>query len=154
MEIAPVAKPRATWSRRGVIFTLAATVVIIAAVASAVTFGLLYQHERTRAVNLVQRLGAEATLAAERYGQGVAAGKQQEEAFNKSVGLTWAKGYALGHQDVFAGFKGGWADGTWYLIEVTHGTYGHEIKYRYDFTVCQSQYLDRDGNLYGGGYNC
>jgi hypothetical protein len=159
--------------RKAILLTLAAVAAVILIAATAIAFGVVYRNashradrNHSRAENLAGQVtslknqlatAADQLAAAKRranaqYRAGYQAGVKSEQNFNKSLGLTYPKGWNAGYKAAFSGFDV-WNDGSWYLVKIGPNKLGHEIESRYDIRPCQRMYMSND-TLYTGDYAC
>jgi len=150
-------------SRRVVGLTLAAVVGVLV-IAGGLTAGAISYHNKSDEVSRLrkQHSATELELKSLKNRLAIAERKASSEFFrgykaaNKSLeseGFTYLDGLKAGHRDVFNGFTG-WVDGQWYLVEIGHHEYGHEITTRVDVTRCELVYIDANDQTYSRGYAC
>jgi hypothetical protein len=161
--IPPVAtERRQAGTRRAVLLTLGAVLLVAALATTGVGLFVLYDHTSRRADRASRRVDELKiqvdNLKAEAAAEKVYAGKQFSAGFqaatdvNRSTGLTYPKGFKDGYKAAFAGFDT-WTDGAWYLVKIGHAANGHEITNRVDVKPCQRMYLSND-EIYTTGYAC
>lgn len=149
-----------TWSRRAVLSTIAAVVILAIVVAGTVTLGLLYKHRNARVnslnrtiATLRSRVAEEGRQATAEYSTGYTAGQKAEDAFNKKFNLTYFDGYKAGWKDVFNEFQGDWTNGDWYYVKVASGPNGYKLQSLVDVQPCQRTYESND-QIYVQGAAC
>ena len=135
--------------------TVAVALLVVLLVGGGGTSLLLYHRASARADRANRRATASATqvaslrtqLATEsQYAQAqFTAGMKASGLISNDIGLTFADGY----KSAFAGFNS-WTDGSWYLVKISQGQYGHEITSRTEVTPCQQMYVSHDQTYING----
>lgn len=179
-EDQPSAAQRRRWlSRSAAVAGVLILVLVVAGAAALLALRSERAESRATIAGLEQELGAareeianaERQIAAmsgdltearaearEEYLRGLREGRERENAFRKSAGLTYDAGFRDGYEDAFCCFDGGWEPDEWYLVKI--GSYEdrprlkYEIESRFDaIEPCELFYLSND-SLYTRGYGC
>lgn len=142
-------------ARRAVGLTLAAVIGMIVLAGAVVGVFLVYHHEakqvsryKTQVATVKHQLAAAQAQATSSFNRGM----KLANSIQASSGNTYAKGYKDGWAGAFSGF-GGWEDGSWYVVQISHGANGHNIQYRVAVTPCQRMYESND-QIYTQGNAC